>query len=63
MEQSIKCRFGFHHFEIYDESQVLSCDGKQIVGRVIVNRCKDCGRLHNHYVPTIDINVIKGFEQ
>lgn len=48
----IKCLFGFHKYEVYKEEQVSDYKGN-IIGKVIISRCSECGKLKNHYVETV----------
>ncbi len=39
------CFFGVHNNEVYKEIELKDCRDNS-VGIVIINRCKDCGKIH-----------------
>lgn len=56
MKQSIKCKLGLHQYEVYAE-EILTNVKEEVIGKIIISRCKHCGKLkqfrvitNNHYV-------------
>lgn len=49
----IQCKFGFHKYEIYKE-EVLTDIRENIIGKIIISRCINCGKLHIDKVYTVD---------
>ncbi len=52
MNQSTKCFFGNHTFEIKDELHVLDKDNETDIGINYVSRCKCCGKIKSTFVTT-----------
>jgi hypothetical protein len=42
--QDIKCFFGAHKYEIYKEEEMKNFRN-EIIGKVVINRCSNCGRI------------------
>lgn len=50
---SIKCKFGFHKYDIYKEEDFLSQRGN-VIGKIIISRCVNCGKIHIDKFRVID---------
>lgn len=44
-----KCIFGFHKYEVYKEELLMDLRGN-IIGKVIINRCVNCGKIKTYNV-------------
>jgi len=44
MKQAIKCALGLHQYEIYAE-EIITNIKEESIGKIIINRCKFCGKL------------------
>ena len=49
--KDIKWFIGSHHFEIYKEEQLTDCRGN-VIGKVIINRCNNCGKIRKVEIRT-----------
>lgn len=47
----IKCKFGCHQYEVYKEEDYIHPLGV-IIGKVIINRCKHCGKIKAIHIKT-----------
>lgn len=50
---SIKCKFGFHKYEVYKEEELTNV-WKDVIGKVIISRCSVCGKIHIDKVHTVE---------
>lgn len=46
---TFKCFLGQHKYEIYEEI-TLTTKTDVAVGKVIISRCKDCGKINKDYI-------------
>lgn len=53
MKQGIKCFFRLHTYEVYKEEDVLNVR-KEVVAKVIISRCKHCGKIKHYTVPVVE---------
>ena len=56
MKSQFACAFGLHKFEVYKEEKLSDTRGN-IIGKVIINRCTNCGNIKHHKIYTTEINV------
>lgn len=54
---NFKCLLGMHHYEVLKEEDVhlYGCD--TIVGKNIVSRCADCGKVKVTYIPLVRMSI------
>lgn len=50
--QDFKCLIGLHKREVYKEEDITNIRGEKI-GKVIISRCTNCGKLKTTYVETL----------
>lgn len=50
---SIKCKLGIHKYEVYKEEELTDIR-KDVIGKVIINRCSVCGKIHVDKVRTVE---------
>ena len=48
---AFKCFIGLHNYEVINEEHLINPWG-HVIGKVIVSRCKHCGKIINHVVKT-----------
>ena len=53
MKEDLKCLIRLHHFEIIETLNYCDIRGN-VIGKVIVSRCKNCGKLKHYKVLTIN---------
>lgn len=51
----LSCVFGFHNYEVYKELDLTDCYGN-VLGKRIISRCSNCGRIKIDTVHTINMN-------
>ena len=52
MNQNIWCKFfGLHKYEVYKEEQLIDLKGN-VIGKVIINRCNNCGKIRKVEIRT-----------
>lgn len=56
MKEDLKCLIGLHRYEIIETLEYLDIRGNNI-GKVIISRCKNCGKLKHYKVLTINQSV------
>ena len=49
----IKCKLGFHRYEVIREETITNTAGDFVMGKVYIQQCKHCGKLHHHIVLTV----------
>lgn len=49
----LKCFFGLHQYEVYKE-EPLQDVRNNVIGKVIINRCKVCGKIKQTTIKTVD---------
>lgn len=54
MKNDIKCFFGLHHYQVYKEFPLLLAGTNTEIGKVIISRCANCGKIKEKIVRTID---------
>lgn len=47
-----RCLIGLHKYEVINEYDLKQFGTENIIGKVIVSRCKDCGKLKELVVRT-----------
>ena len=52
MKQDMKCFLGCHKYEVLKEEDIKLAGTEVIVGKVIVSRCTNCGKIHTEIVDT-----------
>ena len=45
MKQDLKCMLGSHKYEVYKEEDVKVAGTDIIVGKAIISRCSNCGKI------------------
>lgn len=53
MKQDLKCMLGSHKYEVYKEENITLAGTEIIVGKTIICRCSNCGK-----IKADDINLI-----
>lgn len=53
--QDLKCFFRLHKYEVYKEEELKDIRGN-VIGKVIINRCTNCGRLKTYNISLINNN-------
>ena len=56
MKNKFACAFGLHKFEVYKEEKLSDTRGN-VIGKVIINRCVDCGSIKHYKIYTTEVNV------
>ena len=56
MTQDIKCLVGLHKFEVYKEEEIKLAGTDLIVGKGIICRCTNCGKIKTEVVNTTSLN-------
>ena len=56
MKQDLKCFFGAHKFEVYQEKYMTLAGTEIVVGKVIISRCENCGKIDVEEVKTTTYN-------
>jgi len=51
MSQDIKCYLGVHKYEVLS-TEILQNPYKAIIGKIIVSRCKNCGKIKHTTIYT-----------
>lgn len=50
MKQDVKCFIGSHKFEIYKEEDVKLAGTDIVIGKLIISRCANCGKIKTEEV-------------
>lgn len=50
MKQDVKCFIGSHKFEIYKEEDIKLAGTDIIIGKLIISRCTNCGKIKTEEV-------------
>ena len=45
MKQDLKCMLGSHKYEIYKEEDITLAGTEKVVGKAIISRCNNCGKI------------------
>lgn len=45
MKQDLKCILGSHKYEVYKEEDIKLAGTEIVVGKAIVSRCSNCGKI------------------
>ena len=45
MKQDFKCFFGNHKYEVYKEEDITLAGTEIVVGKAIISRCNNCGKI------------------
>lgn len=53
MKQSIKCALRLHNYDVFKEEDVINVR-KEIVAKVIISRCKHCGKIKHNTIPVVE---------
>lgn len=53
MGYKIKCALGFHEYEVLRVEDVTNTTKDCVLGKVLIQQCKNCGKLHHYVVLTI----------
>lgn len=51
--RELACKLGFHSYEIYKEELLTDVRGN-IIGKVIINRCKHCGKIQTNKIHNVE---------
>lgn len=52
MKKSIKCALGLHQYEVLKEEPLMLAGTNVEIGKVIVSRCVDCGKIKDVQIRT-----------
>lgn len=52
-QNNLKCFLGLHQYEVYKEEDLYNVY-KVLVGKVIISRCKHCGKIIYKHIYTIE---------
>lgn len=52
MSQDIKCFVGLHKYEVLNEENMIDVRNN-IIGKVIISRCANCGKIKTKYIDTV----------
>ena len=50
MKQDFKCFIGSHKFEIYKEEDIKLAGTDIVIGKLIISRCTNCGKIKTEEV-------------
>lgn len=50
---SIKCLFRFHNYEVYKEIELVNVR-KDVIGMIIVSRCTRCGKIKTTEIHSVN---------
>lgn len=53
--RALMCALGLHEYEVFKEEAITNVKD-EVIGKMIVNRCKHCGRLKSKRIILIAIN-------
>lgn len=53
MGQDLKCFFGLHRYEVLKEEEIKDYRG-DIIGKVIISRCTNCGKIKSIKIKTVE---------
>lgn len=53
MSQDIKCLIGLHKYEVLKEEPIVNAT-KDVVGKVIICRCNNCGKIITIKIITVN---------
>ena len=53
--KKLSCAFGLHQFEVYKEEKLSDIRGN-VIGKVIINRCSNCGKIKSYKIYTTETN-------
>lgn len=45
MKQDLKCMLGSHKYEVYKEEDITLAGTERVVGKAIISRCNNCGKI------------------
>ena len=48
---SLRCKLGLHKYEVYKEEELTDLKGN-VIGKVIITRCSNCGKIHRNKIYT-----------
>lgn len=54
--QDFKCFFGEHHYEVYKEIPLTDIRNN-IIGKIIINRCSNCGKIKQIRIITVNEHI------
>ena len=54
--RDFKCWIGMHKYEVLSNEDLLDIKSN-IVGKVIINRCVNCGKIKHNKVVTVDHHI------
>ena len=57
MDKKLTCAFRLHQFEVYKEDKLSDVRGN-IIGKVIINRCINCGRIKSYKIYTTETHNV-----
>ena len=57
MDKKLTCAFGLHQFEVYKEDELSDVRGN-IIGKIIINRCINCGRIKSYKIYTTETHNV-----
>ena len=50
---NLKCTFGLHKYEAYKEEELTDVR-KDVIGKVIISRCANCGKIRVDKIRTVE---------
>ena len=53
MKQDMKCFLGCHKYEVLKEEDIKLAGTEVIIGKVIVSRCNNCGKINTTNINTV----------
>lgn len=53
MKQDLKCFFRLHKYEVFKEEELKDYRG-DIIGKVIISRCANCGKIKSIKIKTVE---------
>ena len=56
MKQDFKCFLGSHKYEIHEEHDITLAGTDIVVGKAIVSRCTNCGKIKIEEIPLTTYN-------
>jgi len=54
MASDFKCILGLHHYEVINTEPLLQAGTNIEIGKILINRCVNCGKIKTHTVRTTD---------
>lgn len=52
MKQDMKCFLGSHKFEVLKEEDVKLAGTDMVIGKAIISRCSNCGKIDTEVINT-----------